>query len=181
MVVVDRRRVVVVLPDGAVVDEPWFGAVVEGLGKDVEVVDVEVEVELDVVLEANVWPAKTGEGNAWLGVPARAASMNRFQIRAGRVPPVTAEMPSTEVRVDLSLGDFGSYPIQTAAARLGVYPTNQASLPSEVVPVLPAATRPRASWASGVAVPPLITCSSAYVRSATTLVSMTWRTLTAEL
>ena len=75
--------------------------------------------------------------------PSRVTTtlMKSCQISAGNVPPATA-MPWTLVMncgvVPFALG----YPTHTAVEYLGVYPTNQASPKSLVVPVLPAAGTP---------------------------------------
>ena len=64
--------------------------------------------------------------------------MNSCHVLAGIVPPATCDtplMPSNGRGLSAS-------PIQMAVDSAGVYPTNQASLHSWAVPVLPAAGRP---------------------------------------
>src|SRR5687767_13902872 len=83
-------------------------------------------------------PPYTGGGNARTGSPFSAAVMKRFHVRAGKVPPVTSPTPAK-----LRSGRSGrSENSATAVASCGVYPTNQAAVLRDVVPVLPAAGRP---------------------------------------
>jgi hypothetical protein len=100
-------------------DEPGNGGLVRvvratRLVEVVELTGVVLDVdagELDDVVDEVITsgcPPNTGGGNCCTGVPASAASMNFFQIRAGRVPPLTCPTPSTPVRTDLSCGVLGS-------------------------------------------------------------------------
>ena len=117
MVVGDDAWVVEGEDGCVVVDGSGNGGVVrvvrDGRVVEVELVDVddveldEVELDDDVVVVSG-WPPMTGGGNCSTGEPESAASMNFFHTRAGRVPPVTALIPSTFVSVDLSCGVFGS-------------------------------------------------------------------------
>jgi hypothetical protein len=51
--------------------------------------------EYDVCGAETVWPPSVGWAKYWIGSFAVAGSMNRCQISAGSVPPVTPATPST--------------------------------------------------------------------------------------
>jgi hypothetical protein len=71
--------------------------------------------------------AKELIGGAWeksvTGTSFSAAAMKSCQLRAGIVPPKTRPTPLMFVRGLLWLSE---YPIHTAVASVGVYPSNQA-------------------------------------------------------
>src|SRR5262249_58642345 len=73
-------------------------------------------------------------GRGRTGMVRIAVAINRRQVCAGSEPPVT-----------LPVGELSSLPNHTPATRSAVYPINQASRESWVVPVLPAAGRGRAA------------------------------------
>src|SRR3954464_9259913 len=95
----------------------------------------------------------SGAMNPVGGAPDNAADMNAPHIRAGYDPPTTCTPLIT-----IGSRECG-FPSQTAAVSCGVYPTNQASLLPSVVPVLPAAGRPKLP-SDPLAVPSEMTCVS---------------------
>src|SRR5262249_24572191 len=70
-------------------------------------------------------------GRLATGTPWCAPRITRLQISTGRLPPVTC-----------LVGVPSSLPSQTPVTRFAVYPINQASRKSWLVPVFPAAGQP---------------------------------------
>jgi len=68
--------------------------------------------------------------------------MKPVQIAAGKLPPVTISRPPVPAR-ETGMPSLFSLVMNTAVDSCGVKPTNQALLFMSVVPVLPAAGRPR--------------------------------------
>ncbi len=95
-----------------------------------------------------------------------ASDMNARQTRAGTVPPSKLLPRDSSAPVLRS-----SLYMPTADESCGVKPTNQASLLSLFVPVLPATGR--SARAAAVPVPPLTTDCSATMASAATSSEMT--------
>jgi hypothetical protein len=62
-----------------------------------------------------VYPSNEGAGNSWTAMPSVAFNMKSCQMRAGIVPPYTAEYPSTFSR---GISPFG-YPTHTHVASRG--------------------------------------------------------------
>jgi len=62
-----------------------------------------------------VYPSNEGVGNSWTGMRSVAFNMKSCQMRAGIVPPYTAEYPSTFSR---GISPFG-YPIHTQVTSRG--------------------------------------------------------------
>src|SRR5689334_21851032 len=79
-----------------------------------------------------------GTGKVDAGTFASALDANTCQIRAGNVPPMTV----MRVWGGRIFTPPSGKPTHVAATSSGVYPTNQASVLSSTVPVLPAAGRP---------------------------------------
>lgn len=62
-----------------------------------------------------VYPSNEGVGNSWTGMRSVAFNMKSCQMRAGIVPPYTAEYPST---FSNGISPFG-YPIHTQVTSRG--------------------------------------------------------------
>lgn len=119
---------------------------------------------------APIPPICTGLGKYILGWPRRAPFIKAVHTLAGKVPPVTEFNPPIPLR------DCEAFSLKkaTEAASWGVYPLNQAEAFCSLVPVLPAAGRPKPA-VPYAAVPRWTTSLSAYVKSAmTSLAKTSW-------
>ena len=101
-----------------------------------------------------------GSGNSATSVFFNAPFMKPVQMAAGKLPPVTVSRPPVP-ESDTGIPFLFSFVKKTAVANCGVKPTNQALLFMSVVPVFPAAGRPRSRAAAPV--PRETTSVSAYV------------------
>ena len=110
-----------------------------GLGDRVGVGDVVVTLGENVLVGVDV---ANGSVKSTTSVPSRAPAMKAVQICAGYDPPVTAFIPPVPAKLT-GCPSGPSLTNITAVANCGVYPTNQAERLSLVVPVLPAAGRPK--------------------------------------
>jgi hypothetical protein len=116
-------------------------SVAESVG-DWEVVeddDLEEDEPLDV--DPFETPTFARGGKSSSSTPWRAAFTKAVQMRTGYVPPVTSPEPMDNFSWVLPSGLVWNS--ATEAARLGVNPANHAEKLPFVVPVLPAAGRPR--------------------------------------